>query len=626
MPPLLLLFLLLVALNLLAAAAAQAAPATTTPDGAPYYCEGPEGRPCGCPPGSDEQVRVAYAASLPHAAPGLRLSPACGACQSPVPPPPSVPRNSRISSPLARPSRLYGCHGELWSARGRLVDYSYAGFRAGDYSPGGALAFSSKPTVRSLRDYYGAVGDGVTDDTPAFKRAEADRSLQDAVLYLPAGKFVLKKPISFRRPGLVIRGAGPEATTILVPVSLTDALGNTWKQGGKQGTSEWSHKGAFLTLSSWDAMVRENEVAAISRPAVRGDTRLYVAPGANATALVPGRWVRLVMDGDNAALLRDMNAGFYSPGPGQLSEQRVARHLSRVRAVDLASGFVELERPLVHNISSLSWSPRLHLYTPQRNGTEAGVEDLSIEFPWTPYPGHFKEKGYNAIFLDQVSNAWVRNVRIVNSDSAIYLWGCTFTSVSDILLTNSPKTRGNVTLKKMPGGGLNGDGRGADGHRGLWLERGESNLVERFRIEGRFLHDLSVSVYETSSVFSAGSGRDLNIDFHRASPYANLFTDLDHGEGSRQTDSGGSEVRGGENHAAALNTLWNLRGRRRFDYEIGKRALGPMFNFIALHRTGNGSFPEGWRGWYQERLRPRPFPSNLHSSMLLTRKARLSLP
>jgi hypothetical protein len=582
---------------------------TTTPpppddDGAPYYCEGPEGRPCGCAPGSDEQIRVAYASSLPTASPGLRLSSTCGPCAS--------PRRTR-----ARPSRLYGCHGELWSAKGRLPDFSYAGFRAGDYSPGAAVAFASKPAVRSLVSDYGARGDGKTDDTPAFKRAEADKTLADAVLYLPAGRYVLKQPLSFRRPGLVIRGAGRDATTIYIPVSLSDVLGNKFQEGGKCCASDWSHKGAFLTLSSWDPAIKDNLAARISRPAARGDTRLYLAdvqPGA-VPHLQPGTWVRLVMDGDNSALLRDMSGGFFSPGRGQLNETRVARHLSRLRAVDLAQGFVEMERPLIHNVS-LSWTPRLHLFTPQRNGSETGIEDLTIEFPHTPYPGHFKEKGYNAIHINQNHNSWVRNVRILNSDSAIYLWGSAFTSVSDVVLGNSPEPRGTPTGK---------DGADLDGHRGIWLEYGESNLVERFRIEGRFLHDLSVSAYETNSVFSGGYGQDLNVDFHRASPYANLFTDLDHGAGSRQVESGGSAERGGEAHAAALNTLWHLRGRLRFYYDERARAqLGPLFNFIA-YRT-NDSFPQGWNGWWEERLRPRPFPANLYESMRATRKARLSLP
>jgi hypothetical protein len=47
---------------------------------------------------------------------------------------------------------------------------------------------------------------------------------------------------------------------------------------------------------------------------------------------------------------------------------------------------------------------------------ELGVADLSIEFPNSgPYPGHFKEKGYNALFINNAANCFARNLRIINA-------------------------------------------------------------------------------------------------------------------------------------------------------------------------------------------------------------------
>jgi polygalacturonase len=43
---------------------------------------------------------------------------------------------------------------------------------------------------RNLKTDYGAVGDGVTDDTPAFLKASSDWTLRNAVLYLPPGTYV----------------------------------------------------------------------------------------------------------------------------------------------------------------------------------------------------------------------------------------------------------------------------------------------------------------------------------------------------------------------------------------------------------------------------------------------------
>jgi hypothetical protein len=46
-----------------------------------------------------------------------------------------------------------------------------------------------------------------------------------------------------------------------------------------------------------------------------------------------------------------------------------------------------LERPLIANVS-LAWNPEVHSFRPSI--THAGIEHLTIAFPLTPYPGHFK--------------------------------------------------------------------------------------------------------------------------------------------------------------------------------------------------------------------------------------------
>jgi hypothetical protein len=106
------------------------------------------------------------------------------------------------------------------------------------------------------------------------------------------------------------------------------------------------------------------------------------------------------------------------------------------------------------------WSPELHRYVPLLSES-IGLEHFTLEFPWTPYPGHFLEAGYNGIHFNQVAHGWLRGLSILNSDSAIYLWGCTFVSVEDLLLDVSQS-------------------RGAyDGHRGVWLEHGSDTLVKK---------------------------------------------------------------------------------------------------------------------------------------------------
>lgn len=46
--------------------------------------------------------------------------------------------------------------------------------------------------------------------------------------------------------------------------------------------------------------------------------------------------------------------------------------------------------------------------------------------------GHLKEVGFNALAFNQVANSWVRNVAILNADTAFNMFACNFmTIVSD---------------------------------------------------------------------------------------------------------------------------------------------------------------------------------------------------
>jgi hypothetical protein len=50
--------------------------------------------------------------------------------------------------------------------------------------------------------------------------------------------------------------------------------------------------------------------------------------------------------------------------------------------------------------------------------------------------------------------------------------------------------------------------RGYDnGHRGIWLERGQDNLITNFKVDTMMYHDLSVSFYEQNTVFANGTGK-----------------------------------------------------------------------------------------------------------------------
>ncbi len=41
-----------------------------------------------------------------------------------------------------------------------------------------------------------------------------------------------------------------------------------------------------------------------------------------------------------------------------------------------------------------------------------------------------QELGYNAIHYNQLAHSWLKDVRVVNSDSAFYSWGMIFCTIT----------------------------------------------------------------------------------------------------------------------------------------------------------------------------------------------------
>ena len=109
-------------------------------------------------------------------------------------------------------SALWGHRGELWDPS-VLRDWSQAGYRYGLSIP-----HMEKAGRQNIKVDYGAQGDGKTDDTEAFAQALAD----GGTIYIPGGVYIIRRPIFFSRNHTVLTGAGPDATVLSIPISLTD--------------------------------------------------------------------------------------------------------------------------------------------------------------------------------------------------------------------------------------------------------------------------------------------------------------------------------------------------------------------------------------------------------------------
>jgi phage terminase small subunit len=90
------------------------------------------------------------------------------------------------------------------------------------------------PMTVDLKVSYGAVGDGKADDTQALLNAINDVTDQ-AVIYIPPGRYLLSQKIDVPKR-VVLKGAGRNATTLVLTKSLSDLGNNTWINGNSQYT------------------------------------------------------------------------------------------------------------------------------------------------------------------------------------------------------------------------------------------------------------------------------------------------------------------------------------------------------------------------------------------------------
>ena len=125
-------------------------------------------------------------------------------------------------------SLLWGKNGELWDSRGRLPFFAYAGYDAGK---------SSVPvytdTVNVL-DYGAMVNDTISDYEAIVAAIAAAPSR--AVVYFPAGKYIIDDHIVIKKSELVLAGEGNDSTgtVFYLPYSATE-VSTEWQYGYATG-------------------------------------------------------------------------------------------------------------------------------------------------------------------------------------------------------------------------------------------------------------------------------------------------------------------------------------------------------------------------------------------------------
>ncbi|MCB0394124.1 MAG: hypothetical protein KDD25_06175, partial [Bdellovibrionales bacterium] len=145
--------------------------------------------------------------------------------------------------PIARRNSLiWGEHGEKWN-KSRLPDFTNAGAFAGK------MEIPVYNKTIELKD-FGAVGDGIADDSLAFIHA-IKKCGEKSTLQIPIGRYKLSHPLIVSRSQCVIRGAGVQETTLRFERGLEEIAP---RFDGEQ--TDWSWSGAMVLFDN----VRESGI------------------------------------------------------------------------------------------------------------------------------------------------------------------------------------------------------------------------------------------------------------------------------------------------------------------------------------------------------------------------------
>lgn len=476
-------------------------------------------------------------------------------------------------------SELWGKNGERWNAGSRLPDFSFAGYRRGE------RPLPAVPPGVNVKD-FGAKGDGEADDTSAFLAALAQ--VKSGAIEVPAGRYRLTQLLEITRPGVVLRGAGPDKSILFFPTPLNDIKPNWGATTTGERTSNYSWSGGFVTVRGKFGSAL---ITAVTQPAPRGTNMLTVASTAR---LRVGQEVEVYQSDtpDNSLAVR-----LYSGDAGPVQNLKGKARTSLVCKITAIDGSrITLDRALRCELRA-DWKPQLRVFEP--TVTESGVENLGFEFPVKPYQGHFTELGFNPVALNGVAHCWVRNLRVRNADSGPFVGGV-FNTVDGFVLESERAV----------------DNQQCTGHHGLSLE-GQDNLLVNFDLRTRFIHDLTVSGFCSGNVVSHGRGVDLSLDHHRYAPNENLFTDLDAGAGTRLWKCGGGADLG--KHCGTRGTFWNIRSARSLSYPPA--GFGPpTMNFVALFTQDPSEIKLDGK-WFEAIPPVAIQPQNLHQAQRAKRLA-----
>ncbi|MDP6600845.1 MAG: glycosyl hydrolase family 28-related protein [Phycisphaerales bacterium] len=420
-----------------------------------------------------------------------------------------------------------------------------------DFSRAGCPPLPPPRRIVSVVEYGGVADDDVGD-------AAAIQSAIDAVgdgggaVRIPSGRWILEKPIRISKSNIRLLGDPAGGTILSCPEPLAELRGADRK---------WSWSGGLLTLSPGGRDEVVADIVSDEADGAHSFTAQWIDDGNRLTA---GEWVQIRWFNDTGedSLLQWLYGDAVDP-PRYGSELKASdkyRIVTWVRVLAVDDDRVMVEPPLPAPLRP-TWNP---VVVRRPYLQHCAVRDLTFDFREEPYPGHLKERGFNAIAGNGLVECYLSGIRTRNADSGILLGTCGFTTVRDVAMS------------------------GRTMHHPICLSGCSHCLVEDFVIDAPHRHGTTLSWSSHFNVFHRGRGRELAMDCHRACAFRNLHQDIvieQRDTPKQPLRSGGALGRGP--HSARENVYW--------DIQLIFPGGGPPFKVRLMEDWPLGVFI-GWHG------------------------------
>ena len=485
--------------------------------------------------------------------------------------------NVQLGANPARASFVPPISQKIWSEYAQnpnnhphIPNNSYAGYRQGD-------TIIPSATVVTTIEQFGGKGDGVTDNTKAFKAAIAEIGKKGGgAILIPPGNYLVEGFIHLNQSGVVLRGAGIDRTTITFTRPLKDVI---YPLNYNQNRSQWSWLGGLVWISPADTFNADGQIltatgeianaktstraweqwrypesylAKVTASSQRGDFALKVD---STTHLKPGMFVLLTWQDTNDYSLAKYIAG--SPLMEKYPWESVKKSYVAqpeyhwaVQIDTIAGNTVYLTQPLRLDVRP-EWQVGFQAIGSYLQ--ESGLENLTLNLVNVPLEvPHLANLGYNGIYVNRAINCWVKNIKINNAENGLIISQAKNITAEKIAFTGAVKMH-HATANRFGSADI---------------------LISDFIIESPVIHGINVEQLSSGNVWSRGLMLHGTFDSHRGLPFDLIRTEI-------TTQNDGSP--GGAQDAGPLNgknvVHWNINvtgSRAKFVYQPDAHASGAL--------------------------------------------------